>query len=107
MSNWKPITKPHLEGIIEIAEFNMSFVERNLWNQIKLNELEKWTQYPFGEEGNGFWVVAIIGKRCLYYNDIEGGFNLSNFEVWGEIVEYYSNQTDLLSFLQSVFFRGI
>ncbi|WP_267894684.1 hypothetical protein [Pseudoalteromonas sp. T1lg21] len=42
MSNWKPITKPHLEGIIEIAEFNMSLVERNLWNQIKLNELEKW-----------------------------------------------------------------
>lgn len=28
----------------------------------------------YGDEGNGFWVVAIYGKNIIWYNDIEDGY---------------------------------
>ena len=106
MSTWKPITKSHLEGIIEISEFEMSPRAKSVWQKIKLPDLQKWKQSPLGNEGGGFWVVAVYGSSCLYYNDIEDGFNESTFIQWGEIDEYFSNQSELHHFLESVFISG-
>ncbi|MGA4606704.1 hypothetical protein [Pseudoalteromonas maricaloris] len=105
MSTWKPIAKSHLEGIIEISEFEMSPRAKCVWQKIKLPNLQKWTQSPLGDEGGGFWVVAIYGNYCLYYNDIEDGFNESTFTHWGEIDEYFSNQSELHHFIESVFVK--
>ena len=45
--------------------------------------------------GGGFWVVAVIGDRCFWYNDIEDGFNISRYQAMGQIDEYGCNQTEL------------
>jgi len=58
---------------------------------------EKWRQSPYGDEGGGFWAVALNGDRVLWYNDIEEGFNVSTFQRRGEIPigEYWCNQDRL------------
>ncbi|MBB3059923.1 hypothetical protein [Microbulbifer rhizosphaerae] len=103
MSTWEPIKKSHLEGIIEVSEYEMGPEARLVWEKIKLPEVQKWLQSPMGDEGGGFWVVAIYGNKCLYYNDIEDGFNESSFKEWGTIEEYWCNQTELHHFIASTF----
>lgn len=46
----------------------------------------------------GFWAIAVIENRVLWYNDIEEGFNVSNFTEPGTIpsTEYWCNQDELL-----------
>jgi hypothetical protein len=76
---------------------------RRIWEKIKLPKLQKWKQSPMGDEGAGFWVVAIYGNHCLYYNDIEDGFNESIFSEWGKIDEYFCSQIELHHFVASAF----
>ena len=40
-------------------------------------------------------VVAVVGQECVWYNDIEEGFNISRFEEFGRIADYWCNQTEL------------
>jgi hypothetical protein len=57
----------------------------------------KWTQSPWGDEGGGFWVLALCDRCVLWYNDIEGGFEVSSFNTTGVIPkdEYACNQETL------------
>lgn len=103
MNNWEPITLSHLEGLIEMSEHEMSDSERMIWNKIRLPLPVKWENHPMGDMGKGFWVVAIYGNKCLYYNDIEDGFNESTYNSWGIIDEYLCNQIELHHFIRSVF----
>lgn len=81
----------------------MSSSQMRIWEKVKLSPPEKWAQSPWGDEGGGFWVVAVFGLNCLYYNDIEDGFNESRFSSWGVIDEYRCNQIELHHFIASVF----
>ena len=65
-----------------------------VWDAIRI-EPEKWAQHPYGEQGKGFWVVGLIGRTVLWYNDIEEGFNRSEFAVHGTIKDYWCNQDEL------------
>lgn len=56
-----------------------------------------------GEDGGGFWVVGIIGKAVIYYNDIEEGYNLSQFTNYGEIDNYRASQIELYQMIESLF----
>lgn len=56
-----------------------------------------------GEEGGGFWVVAILGKSVVYYNDIEEGYNFSSFTNYGEIDNYRCSQMELYEMIESLF----
>jgi hypothetical protein len=102
MSAWNPIQEHQLLESIENSQWSMEGLAKRLWELIKLSKPEKWQQHPWGDEGNGFWVVAVMGNACIYYNDIEDGFNVSSFERWGEISEYFSNQLELHELIQSI-----
>ena len=93
---WEPISIDELEAIIEESELDMSKGCQRFWEYIKINP-EKWNLSPEGDAGGGFWVVAVIGKTCIYYNDIEDGFNVSSYETFGRIDNYKCSQCDLLS----------
>jgi hypothetical protein len=64
------------------------------WARIRIRPV-KWTLLPRSDEGGGFWVVAVIGQRCIWYNDIEDGFQDSRFDVFGTIAEEWCNQDEL------------
>ena len=83
---------------IEAVETKMEPQLKALWSCIRIRPT-KWSLPPWGNEGGGFWVVAVIGQHCIWYNDIEEGFNLSRFDSFGQIGEYLCNQDDLMQCL--------
>jgi len=91
---WTPFTESEIWDEINSSWDRMSISQRKLWEIIRIDP-EKWKQDPWGNEGNGFWVVAIIGKTVVWYNDIEEGFNHSTYSQYGEIEEYWCNQDEL------------
>ncbi len=72
----------------------MSPAELRLWEAIRVKS-EKWRQEPYGKAGGGFWVVALIGRTVIWYNDIEDGFNRSSYTKYGKIDDYWCNQDEL------------
>ena len=72
----------------------MNLKQKRIWDNIKTTP-HKWHLSPWGDLGNGFWVVGIIGSLVIWYNDIEDGFNLSKYTEYGVIERYYCNQDKL------------
>ena len=42
-----------------------------------------------------FWVIAVLGNRCLHFNHVEGGWGWGRFEQWGKISEYHWQDLDI------------
>lgn len=90
---WEPISRERLvemlaEGLAEADDITVV-----AWRRISI-EPEKWRCSPYGDRGGGFWVVAVEGASVVWFNDIEGGFNISRFSSRGTIDEYWCNQDD-------------
>jgi hypothetical protein len=91
---WTPVSLKQLEIYILQGELELNEEELKFWNLIKIQP-EKWSEKDYGVEGGGFWVVSIFGKEVIYYNDIEEGFNVSEYKRYGEIENYQCNQSEL------------
>jgi hypothetical protein len=91
---WSPLSIDDLHDLIRESELEMSFSERQLWDLVRIVP-EKWALPPWGDVGGGFWVVGLIGFHVIWYNDIEGGFNLSLYDRRGAINGYWCNQGSL------------
>ncbi len=94
MHKWKPISIEKLSEMIINEELEMDHSELRLWDAIKIDP-NKWEEPTYGGEGGGFWVSAIIGNVVLWYNDIEDGWNVSNWKKYGHIDHYSCNQSSL------------
>jgi hypothetical protein len=96
---WEPISEEELFKLIQSDEVEMaSMVDdpeiHHFWQAVKIRP-EKWSLPEWGDEGGGFWVVGIIGQFCIYFNDIEEGFNVSRYSEFGRIDDYYCSQAEL------------
>ena len=91
---WKPITEIEILVKILKIETDLNGELWNFWQLIKINR-ENWTEPENGSEGGGFWVVGICGKKVIWFNDIEDGFNISDYNEYGKIEGYYCNQDEL------------
>jgi hypothetical protein len=98
---WEPISEADLWSKIIGAEDRMSPQILRLWEAIKVPP-QKWTEQTYGTVGGGFWVVAIIGNKVIWFNDIEDGFNCSSYVVFGQLDEYFCNQDELEVAVQDV-----
>jgi hypothetical protein len=94
MTEWCSIDEQALRNRVAQGVARMSSVQLRLWEAIHI-EPQKWLQHPYGDSGNGFWVVAIIGRTVIWYNDIEEGFNRSSYASYGKIEDYWCNQDEL------------
>lgn len=99
--DWTPLTEVELWHKLIAAEGRMAPPVFRLWEAIKTPP-EKWSEATYGAVGGGFWVVAIIGRRAIWYNDIEEGFNFSLYDVPGKLAEYFCNQDELEHVVQNV-----
>jgi len=99
--DWQPISEASLWNLINAAEIRMNISQARLWEVIRI-EPAKWSEASYGKEGNGFWVVAVIGDTVVWYNDIEHGFNRSKYSSFGSIGEYWCNQDELELTLQFI-----
>ena len=94
MVDWGPIAERDLRARISQGQARMTPAQLRLWEAMRI-EPEKWAQHPSGDQGKGFWVVGLIGRTVIWYNDIEEGFNRSVFEAYGMIKDYWCNQDEL------------
>ena len=79
----------------------MTIAQLRLWNGIEVEPV-KWQQRPYGDQGGGFWVVNVVGRTVIWYNDIEEGFNRSTYTAPGVIDEYWCNQDELETAVQCI-----
>jgi hypothetical protein len=94
--DWQPITRESLDEMIAQGLAEATLEERALFARTAVPPA-KWQLSPWGDLGGGFWVVAVMDARVLWFNDIEDGFNVSRFTSWGVIAstEYWCNQDEL------------
>ncbi|PTQ96843.1 hypothetical protein C8P68_104335 [Mucilaginibacter yixingensis] len=94
MAEWTPISLNELLDQIQKSELDLNGERLNFWQLIKITPI-KWEESTMGDCGSGFWVVGICGTKVIWYNDIEEGFNISNYQIYGKIEEYHCNQDEL------------
>jgi hypothetical protein len=94
--DWEPISQESLEELIADELADATPEDRELFERTAVTPT-KWQLSPWGDSGGGFWVIAVMDDRVLWYNDIEDGFNVSRFTVPGTIptTEYWCNQDEL------------
>ena len=64
-----------------------------LWERVRITPAQwKQSQYP---DAGPFWVIAIIGRRCLSYNHVEAGWGWARFDRWGKFSEYHWGSENL------------
>jgi hypothetical protein len=93
---WTPIDRQSLDELVAEGLADATVEERAVFARAAAAPA-KWQLAPWGDLGGGFWVVAVMDDRVLWYNDIEGGFNISRFVTRGTIpsTEYWCNQDEL------------
>jgi hypothetical protein len=94
MVEWKPIAETDLKARVAQGKARMNPSQLRLWEAVRIDP-EKWQQHPYGDPGLGFWVVALVGRTVIWYNDIEEGFNRSRYSAYGTIDDYWCNQDEL------------
>jgi hypothetical protein len=99
--DWKPISESSLWDLLNGAEFRMDVDVARFWEAVRVPP-EKWVLHPYGDIGGGFWVVGILGPRVIWFNDIEDGFNVSEYRSPGEIADYWCDQHQLEVVLQQL-----
>lgn len=99
---WTPITLEELPDQISKSENLLKGDLLKFWQLIKITP-EKWIEDEYGKEGGGFWVVGILGKKVIWYNDIEDGFNVSTYKNYGTINNCGFEQFDLNQIVYQVY----
>jgi hypothetical protein len=62
---WAPISLTELEEWISRGESKLEGEPLNFWNLIKIAP-QKWQEKEYGDEGGGFWVVAVFGNTVVF-----------------------------------------
>jgi hypothetical protein len=93
---WEPISEADLKALVARDLARASSEQEQFFGKVAVPPT-KWVLSPWGDLGGGFWVVALLEDRVLWYNDIEDGFNVSRFATLGTIPdgEYWCNQDEL------------
>lgn len=99
--SWSPIQKFELAELIASGLAEADDSVREAWERIRI-EPQKWRCSPWGDDGGGFFVVAVSGDSVIWFNDIEGGFNTCSFRGRGIIDDYRSNQSDFADVLNAL-----
>jgi len=88
---WQPYQQSEIQEMIDVGCQKLKPEERKFWEQVKVNP-QQWQLSPWGDQGGGFWVVAIYSNKVLWFNDIEEGWNVSTYQEQGVIQEYWCDQ---------------
>jgi hypothetical protein len=101
--DWESIGIEELKQIVDEELAKATPEEKALFARTAVPP-SKWQLSPWGDDGGGFWVVAVMEDRVLWFNDIEDGFNVSRFAVVGQIpsAEYWCNQDELSMALRAL-----
>ncbi|MGX1785226.1 hypothetical protein ACWIGM_00730 [Bosea sp. NPDC055332] len=91
--DWSPATEQFIRDQIKLETAKMSAAQLRIW-ELVATAPEKWA-ITRGDDAGDYWIVAIFGSSVVWYNDIEEGFDVSSYSVFGEIDEYFASQFEL------------
>jgi hypothetical protein len=86
----RELSKIEVEKEIALAESKLMEPDERairLWKRIQIAP-QRWSQKQYPHI-NQFWVVAVKGFRCLYFNHVEGGWGWGKYDQWGKVSEYH------------------
>jgi hypothetical protein len=90
------LTKTQVQENIDSTEkilFDSDVRALRFWDRVKIPPaLWKQSQYP---NENLFWVVAVLGERCLYFNSVEEGWGWGKYKNWGTVEFYHYDQDEI------------
>lgn len=96
-----PLSEAELYDILLKKEAALRPKADRMWALVKI-EPERWRAPTYGsgtmELGSGtmgFWVFGVIGRRVLWYDEIERELAMSTYETYGEIGETRFATTEL------------
>jgi hypothetical protein len=99
--DWAPISEDQIWDEITHGRDCMSAGHRRIWDVIPIIP-EQW-RVKMGEgPAISCWVVALVGRNAIYYNDIEEGFEYSPWSGYGAIDLYQCNSYSLAQSVQRV-----
>ena len=87
--------------IINNSEWLLEGLDKDFWRLIKLSEPEIWENSE-DSENEYLWVVAIMGSKCIFYDEAFQSFNIAEYETWGEVKENQSNNTKLHDLISEI-----
>jgi len=90
------LTEKEVKQEIEMSEGELRETDRraiHLWERIRI-EPNRWSQEQYSG-GKQFWVIGVLGNRCLYFNEVEGGWGWGRYEQWGKISVYHWQQDEI------------
>lgn len=74
--------------LINDTFLKMSFPQKRVWERVKIFP-EKWSYEPKPNLKKKVWVVGIIGKQAVWYDDVfdemDDDFCVSDYERYGQI----------------------
>jgi hypothetical protein len=93
-ADWQPISEEDIWHEINAAWSRMDFKQRRVWDAIRILP-ERWTQQKL-LHAHGSWVVAVIGRTLIWYDEVEEGFVVSLWTTYGLIDgDYQSGEQPL------------
>ena len=90
----EPLAEARPWDEINRAESRMTPQQHRLW-QVARIQPEKWRLEARHAVRGDFWVVALLGRTVVWYNDLEHGFNWSTWSRHGTIADDGSCQDEL------------
>ena len=70
--------------LINKSEWLLEGLDKDFWKLIKLSNPEIW-ENPEDHNNEYSWVIAVMGNKCVFYNDEVNYFDIASYEQWGEI----------------------
>ena len=95
------VTEHDMFQIILDAELQLSSKGKRYWERIRIHP-QKWIEKKFGKGCGGFWVVGILGNNIIWYNELEDGFIISEYESFGTISTYNSAEQKLSFLIEQI-----
>jgi len=102
--DWLPATEQFIHEQVKIETKNMSAAQLRIWECVAVAP-EKWVIKRDDDLAGNYWVVAIFGRSVVWYNDIEEGFDVSLYSIFGEIDEYFASQFELRHIMEQIIER--
>ena len=77
--------------------------ENRFWERIRVPPA-RWSAGKYAECVGGFWVVGLLGVRCLHLNEVEGGFTWGRYSTPGTIDKIGYDQDELCHAIYKMLF---
>ena len=96
-----PLSEARLYDILLKEEAELRPKADRMWALVRI-EPERWRAPTYGSGTMEFWVFGVIGRRVLWYDEIESELAMSTYESYGQIGETRFATTELSTYMEQL-----